>query len=100
MWKLRRKAWGHYVTLIKIAVYLCISGHIPFCVSITTLLENMLEHFEELASDFQDHVTIIVYLVTWPMNEREAGVDLALIKTPLLFLSELQLIGVRTTSLT
>ena len=32
-----------------------------------------------------DHFTVVC-LVTWPLNESEAGVDLALIETSLLFL--------------
>ena len=42
----------------------------------------------------------VVCLVAWPLNESEAGVDLVLIKTSLLFLCKLLLISVRTASLT
>jgi len=41
-----------------------------------------------------------VCLVAWPLNENEAGGDLALIETSLLFLCKLALISMRTTSLT
>ena len=33
-----------------------------------------------------DHVFTVVCLVSWPLNESEAGGDLALIQTSLLFL--------------
>ena len=45
------------------------------------------------------HFTV-VYLVTWPMNESEAGVDIVLIETSLLFLCKFLLISMTTTSLT
>jgi len=41
-----------------------------------------------------------VCLVAWPSNGDEAGGDLALIETSLLFLCKLALISMRTTSLT
>ena len=48
-----------------------------------------------------DHFTAVC-LVTWPLNESEAGVDLALIETSQLFLCKFLLISImmRTTSLT
>ena len=46
-----------------------------------------------------DHF-IVVCLVTWPLNESEAGVDLALIETSQLFLCKFLLISMRTKSLT
>ena len=42
----------------------------------------------------------VVCLVAWPVNESEAGVDLVLIETSLLFLSKFLLISMTTTSLT
>ena len=45
------------------------------------------------------HFTVVC-LVTWPMNETEAGVDLILIESSLLFLCKFLLISMRTTSLT
>ena len=42
----------------------------------------------------------VVYLVAWPLNENEAGSDLVLIETSLLFLCTFALISMRTTSLT
>ena len=46
-----------------------------------------------------DHFTV-VYLVTWPMNESKARVDLVLIKTSLLFVCKFQLISMKTKSST
>ena len=46
-----------------------------------------------------DHFTV-VSLVAWPLNENEAGGDLVLIETSLLFLCKFVLISMRTTSLT
>ena len=46
-----------------------------------------------------DHFTVVC-LVSWPLNDGEAGVDFALIETSLLFLCKFLLISVRTTSLT
>ena len=46
-----------------------------------------------------DHFTVVC-LVTWPLNESEAGVDLVLIETLLLFICKLLLISMRTASLT
>ena len=42
----------------------------------------------------------VVRLVAWPLNENEAGRDLVLIETSLLFLCKFVLISMRTTSLT
>ena len=39
-------------------------------------------------------------LLTWPLNESEAGVDLVLMETSLLFLCKLLLISLTTASLT
>ena len=46
-----------------------------------------------------DHATV-VRLVTWPLNESEAGGDLVLIESSLLFLCNFALISMRTASLT
>ena len=46
-----------------------------------------------------DHFTVVC-LDAWPLNEGEAGGDLVLIETPLLFLCKFLLISMRTTSLT
>ena len=46
-----------------------------------------------------DHFTVVC-LVTWPVNESEAGVDLALIETSQLFLCKFLLISMTTTSIT
>ena len=46
-----------------------------------------------------DHFTVVC-LVTWPLNESEAGVDLALIETSQLFLYKFLLISMTTKSLT
>ena len=42
----------------------------------------------------------VVCLVAWPLNESEAGADLGLIETSLIFLCKLLLISMRTVSLT
>ena len=46
-----------------------------------------------------DHFTVVC-LVSWPLNENEAGVEFTLMETSLLFLCKLLLISTRTTSLT
>ena len=46
-----------------------------------------------------DHFTVVC-LVAWPLNENEAGGDLVLIETSLLFLCKFVLISMRITSLT
>ena len=46
-----------------------------------------------------DHFTVVC-LVPWPLNESEAGVDLVLIETSLLFICKFPLISMRTASLT
>ena len=46
-----------------------------------------------------DHFTVVC-LVAWPLNESEAGVDLVLIETSLLFICKFLLISMRTASLT
>ena len=46
-----------------------------------------------------DHFTVVL-LVARPLNENEAGSDLVLIETSLLFLCKFVLISMRTTSLT
>jgi len=46
-----------------------------------------------------DHFTVVC-LVAWPLNENEAGGDLVLIETSLLFLCKFALINMRTTPLT
>ena len=43
---------------------------------------------------------MFVCLVAWPLNESEAGVDLVLIETLLLFICKFLLISMRTASLT
>ena len=45
-----------------------------------------------------DHCTVVC-LVAWPLNESEAGGDLVLIETSLLFLCKFLLISMRTESL-
>ena len=46
-----------------------------------------------------DHFTVVC-LVTWPLNESEAGVNLVLIETSMLFICKFLLISMRTASLT
>ena len=46
-----------------------------------------------------DHFTVVC-LVAWSLNESEAGVDLVLIETSLLFICKFLLINMRTASLT
>ena len=45
-----------------------------------------------------DHVTVVC-LVSWPLNESEAGVGFALIETSLLFICKFLLISMKTISL-
>ena len=45
-----------------------------------------------------DHFTVVC-LVAWPLNESEAGGDLVVIETSLLFLCKFLLISMRTASL-
>ena len=45
------------------------------------------------------HFTVVC-LVAWPLNESEAGVDLVLIETSLLFLCKFLLISMEAASLT
>ena len=45
------------------------------------------------------HFTVVC-LVAWPLNESEAGVDLVLMETSLLFVCKVPLISTRTASLT
>ena len=45
--------------------------------------------------DVIDHFTVVC-LVAWPLNESEAGGDLVLIQTSLLFLCKFLLISMRT----
>ena len=47
-----------------------------------------------------DHFFTVVCVVAWPLNESEAGVDLVLIETSLLFICKFLLISMRTASLT
>ena len=44
------------------------------------------------------HFTVVC-LVAWPLNESEAGVDLVLIETSLLFFCKFLLISMKTASL-
>ena len=46
-----------------------------------------------------DHFTVVC-LIAWPLNESEAGVDLVLIESLLLFICKFLLISMRTASLT
>ena len=50
-------------------------------------------------SNLIDHFTVVC-LVAWPLNESEAGVDLVLIETLLLFICKFLLISMRTAPLT
>ena len=47
----------------------------------------------------KDYLTVVC-LVAWPLNESEAGVDLVLIETSLLFICKFLLISMRTASST
>ena len=46
-----------------------------------------------------DHFTVVC-LLAWPLNESEAGVHLALIRTSMLFICKFLLSSMRTASLT
>ena len=54
---------------------------------------------EKLEDRHIDRFTVVC-LVAWPLNESEAGVDLVLIETLLLFICKFLLISMRTASLT
>ena len=67
----------------------------------TTLSKTL---FQELCmynkiNSIIDHFTVVC-LVAWPLNESEAGVDLVLIETLLLFICKFLLISMRTAPLT
>ena len=64
-------------------------------------MDNTWNKFEVslLLKKIIDHFTVVC-LVAWPLNENEAGGDLVLIETSLLFLCKFALISMRTTSLT
>ena len=71
-------------------------------VSINVSLENIsvkFPAFVNLSCCVIVHFTVVC-LVTWPLNESEAGVDLVLIETSLPFLCKFLLITMTTTSLT
>ena len=55
-------------------------------------------HYQEKVSCLMDHFTVVC-LVAWPLNENEAGVDLALIETYLLLFYKFLLISMKTASL-
>ena len=55
------------------------------------------EHVQQ--SQSIDHFTVVC-LVAWPLNESEAGVDLVLIETLLLFICKFLLNSMGTASLT
>ena len=57
---------------------------------------EMLLHFKDPTFSI-DHFTVVC-LVAWPLNEREAGVDLVLIETLLLFICKFLLMSMRTAS--
>ena len=60
----------------------------------------MLKVKKESKNPFlRDHFTVVC-LITWPLNENEAGGDLVLIETSQLFLCKLLLISMRTALLT
>ena len=65
-----------------------------FCSVQLTLL-----YATERRNESIDHFTVVC-LVAWPLNESEAGVDLVLIETSLLFICKFLLISMRTASLT
>ena len=56
-------------------------------------------HYPMIQLFIIDHFTVVC-LVAWPLNEIEAGVDLVLIESSLLFICKLLLISMRTASLT
>ena len=53
-----------------------------------------------LVNDNIIHLFTIVCLVTWPLNESEAGSDLVMMETSLLVLCKFLLISMRTASST
>ena len=65
------------------------------------LLASAIQSMYDPAA-LQDKIDLfaIVCLVTWPLNESEAGGDLVMIETSLLLLCKFLLIRMRTASLT
>ena len=63
----------------------------PHC----NLLDSSNIIIETMAKPVIEHFTVVC-LVGWPLNESEAGVDLVLIKTSLLFLCKFPLISMIT----
>ena len=68
---------------------------------VSHLKESLPTHYPESRTGILviDHITVVC-LVAWPLNESEAGVDLVLIETLLLFICKLLLISMRTALLT
>ena len=64
-----------------------------------TCKELRNQKHKEIRSLEIDHFTVVC-LVAGPLNESEAGIDLALIDTSLLFLCKFLIINIRTASLT
>ena len=62
-------------------------------------MEDHNKMISQLVATLIDYFTVVC-LVAWPLNESEAGVDLVLIETSLLFLCEFLLISMRRASLT
>ena len=62
-------------------------------------ISGKLSSFAKMTNKKIDHFTVVC-LVVWPLNESEAGVDLALIGTSMLFICKFLLISMRTASLT
>ena len=60
---------------------------------------NLISNGKEFHISTIGHFTVVC-LVAWPWNEREAGVDLVLIETSLLFLCKFLLIRMEAASLT
>ena len=70
----------------------------PIDVVLTINLLSFFETWKTVSDQFQWSFAAVC-LVAWPLNESEAGGDLVLIETSLLFLCKHQLIGMRTAPL-
>ena len=82
---------NHILLLAKYFIYKCkLSKVIPLLLvfKLKSNLYSRINHFT------------VVCLVAWPLNESEAGGDLVLIETSLLFICKFLPISMRTASLT
>ena len=80
--------------IVKIDSSKCVVGLVTFADLVSFVILVAFAHLFAI-----DHFTVVC-LVAWPLSESEAGVDLVLIKTSLLFVRKFPQISMRTASLT